>query len=629
MRTRMAKRSKKSEEITEVTVRYELLELPTAQHKAGLAGLLLQIESMKKRRERGAPLSPPPEIVDKGPTFAEVCFTAESTQALFDELYDAEVKEQYRRKKGTSGFRREEFFAVKENDRSNAKQEKRYVHDVIVPRGNFLRTYTDDGKEAWHKLWQDMLFTIPRNQDATLGPFKDMAKLRLASLGPKEWFRMDVAQRKADKKSYLHCREGLTVWDDLVIFEGNRRRERISLVEVSGAILLGAQAINAESVKFEDRADHALLLHFWQLTARIFVPAQIVLDEKTKKWKQEFVGYVIAVPEVSDVIEFTHAFKRSLSELRGEKRGYRPADSVISLPAEGALAFMHQLDRLAAARTLTRRAPMYLSGIEFFHMLKIGNNIKTASHGRVPAWDHLLTKYDGLMSRDGPKNPIMLAGRLKALLNNQPWFAALTDDLVEREWSWFVHSTQDKHVTPPAMRGFAYEAFKQFERLSHQETTMPEVQDPKTVDRVVYRLVKQYVREKASARMGVSTADQDAWYKATHDSASKRERPAYQDERRHVAQGLFLALRSRHDEDFVEHFTATLGSVAQYLPENDYAILAAALMRTFADGHGESRLRTREDVKTLTLLALSAQSRSLTASSDQPEPTDPVAANKE
>ncbi len=33
----MAKKTK--DEITEVTIRYDLFELPTAQHKAGLAGL--------------------------------------------------------------------------------------------------------------------------------------------------------------------------------------------------------------------------------------------------------------------------------------------------------------------------------------------------------------------------------------------------------------------------------------------------------------------------------------------------------------------------------------------------------------------------------------------------------------
>ncbi len=34
-----------------VPVTYELFDLPTAQHKAGLAGLLLQIESMRNRKK--------------------------------------------------------------------------------------------------------------------------------------------------------------------------------------------------------------------------------------------------------------------------------------------------------------------------------------------------------------------------------------------------------------------------------------------------------------------------------------------------------------------------------------------------------------------------------------------------
>jgi hypothetical protein len=33
----------------EVTLHYHLSDLPTAQHKAGLAGLLLLIESMRQR----------------------------------------------------------------------------------------------------------------------------------------------------------------------------------------------------------------------------------------------------------------------------------------------------------------------------------------------------------------------------------------------------------------------------------------------------------------------------------------------------------------------------------------------------------------------------------------------------
>ena len=34
----------------QVTITYDLFDLPTAQHKAGLAGLLLQIESMQSRK---------------------------------------------------------------------------------------------------------------------------------------------------------------------------------------------------------------------------------------------------------------------------------------------------------------------------------------------------------------------------------------------------------------------------------------------------------------------------------------------------------------------------------------------------------------------------------------------------
>ena len=33
-----------------ITLHFDILDLPTAQHRAGLAGLVLQVESMKKRR---------------------------------------------------------------------------------------------------------------------------------------------------------------------------------------------------------------------------------------------------------------------------------------------------------------------------------------------------------------------------------------------------------------------------------------------------------------------------------------------------------------------------------------------------------------------------------------------------
>ncbi|KUJ96916.1 MAG: hypothetical protein XD41_0136 [Desulfonauticus sp. 38_4375] len=68
-----------------ITLSYNLFDLPTAQHKAGLAGLLVLIESLKRRN-----VSPLPEVEEMTPSRVVISFTKESIQVLFDDLYDAE-----------------------------------------------------------------------------------------------------------------------------------------------------------------------------------------------------------------------------------------------------------------------------------------------------------------------------------------------------------------------------------------------------------------------------------------------------------------------------------------------------------------------------------------------------------
>ncbi len=71
-----------------ITLSYNLFDLPTAQHKAGLAGLLVLIESLKRRN-----VSPLPEVEEMTPSRVVISFTKESIQVLFDDLYDAEFVE--------------------------------------------------------------------------------------------------------------------------------------------------------------------------------------------------------------------------------------------------------------------------------------------------------------------------------------------------------------------------------------------------------------------------------------------------------------------------------------------------------------------------------------------------------
>jgi CRISPR-associated protein Cmx8 len=82
----MATKAKKA--VESVMVSFDLFDLPTAQHKAGLAGLVLQIRYMEQAKPP-IPIERIPVIETLTATGCRVRFTAASTQGLFDEVYGA------------------------------------------------------------------------------------------------------------------------------------------------------------------------------------------------------------------------------------------------------------------------------------------------------------------------------------------------------------------------------------------------------------------------------------------------------------------------------------------------------------------------------------------------------------
>ena len=322
--------------------------------------------------------------------------------------------------------------------------------------------------------------------------------------------------------------------------------------------------------------------------------------------KLEFVGYALAIPEVADLDKFCKHFKQLLSKLDDRRNLFRPAGAVVALPEQGPLEFLHNLDRLITEKVLAEKPSTYVAGIEFFHMVVAGNNVKLKAHGRIPVERRGLIEEYGDIRRSF-HNPEIVAGRILALLRDRPWFAELDATVHEREWSYFVHSTQERRRTPTAMIGFAWEVDRVFQSLVErnpyafpqegQAMSEPDV-PPDAVDAIIYDLVRVYVRERACNRAGVKTDDRDWWTKTA-------------DERRDVCAKLFLEFRSRHGDEFVGYFTDTIASVAQWLPEDRYLTISRALMRPYAAHDGSDRPRTRDDVKTLTMLALAAHSRSI------------------
>ena len=572
----MARKTAKAPTPTTIDVRYDLRDLPSAQHKAGLAGLLLQIEDMIERRENGdlpAEIEIP-EVIEQTATTALIRFAERSTQDLFDDLYAAETIEVRSKSKwqGVTEKRQE----VNPNPQPN-EPKRWFVYDTIQPKGEFLRNYTKGENEAWHKLWRDMIYAVPRNKPTTRQAFKSRAEDR-------------------------PTKEGGAAWKALLAGEKARSKGTHATAELAGSLMLAVQAVTAEAVPFEDRVELQLLLHYWPLTARVFVPQRINADGDS-----EFVGYTLAIPEVGHLGKFCRRYKELLSKLDAKRNLYRPAGAVIALPEQGPLEFLHNLDRLAAEKTRAERPAQYVAGVEFFHMVVAGNNVKLRAHGRIPVEEQLIEVYSNI--RRDYHNPELVSGLTLALLRKRPWFAPLNGPIHERPYFFFVHSVQERRRTKPAMIGFAWEVDRKFKNLFSQssndstpeESLMTEPHaPPEAVDAIVYDLVRAYVRERACARAGITPDDENWWTRTA-------------DERRDVCAKLFLEFRSRHGDEFVSYFTDTIASVAQWLDERRFLLVTRALMRPFAVDDGPDRVRTRDDIKTLTMLALAAHSRSLKA----------------
>jgi CRISPR-associated protein Cmx8 len=580
----MGRAKEKEAPVTKVMIKYDLFDLPTAQHKAGLAGLILQIRDMEERAKKDDRTSCEsiPTVVDLTPTTATIAFTEKSVQGLMDDIYAAQVVEVAVKAKWTGQTPKREEVIEEADEQGNAKPTKRYIYDVIQPTGYFLQGHLGAERGAWLKLWRDMLWTIPRGNPQSRQPFE---------------------QRAAEQP----CKEGLVAWKNLVKVEQARRKNAFHTADVAGSLWLGAQATNAELLPFEGRAEQNLLLHFWPLTTLIFVPQQIDVDGTGN-----FVGYVLAIPEVADLEAFLLDYVEMLGQLGTEVRGFRPAEAVIDLPAEGALAFLEHLARLSAGKVAGGALKYAVGYVEYLHLAKIGNNIKTLAAGRVAPRSGLLQQYYLIVGKSGAmppyRNPFFRRGLLLALLNDQEWYEPMRPALLERPWPYFVRSER----SPKGMAAFWLDSAKRFAELADQHDAnrkryleMKEGPSGKSdvaplspLPLLIHRLVQRYVLRKTEEKSGHKW--EDFKDKKITDEKTGKQRVAipdsYADAKEKIASGTFLEMRSRREQDFVDHFTATFCSVPQYLPENEFGIVAEAL------------LNDPDKVKTLTLLALSANS---------------------
>ena len=551
----MAKTKAKNATAIEVlTLDYQLAELPSSQHRAGLAGLVMVsrwLERQPEFREKVANGAicrvTPPEA--KGTTLE---INQLGLEALFDEIYAASTEEQARPQLLKNSRTKAVIEPLREEEREETdtkgkvKQKKVYIYPVVVPGGSFLADsqydQSSDGKNGhWIKLWRDMVWSILRGVPATRKPFEARAE-----------------------GNYIE--DAAKVWKDLV-------QPETFTVDLPSTYFLGAQAFNAETVPFKDRARFQFLLHFWLFAAQIYIPAVI-----NNEGNRDFVGYALAIPDVSDLEGFCDELPFVLSDRGSEISGYRPRDAIVDLAIESALDLLRRLRDRITVTTGEQSTAYTVLGVDVIHTEKQGNNVRVLGITRLNPDLPMVNEYSRI--RNGYWNPLFRRQRLLNLVNHQPWYGGFDKLLCSLPYE---QSIENDYFRRDVREAFQHEVEPMDESTMNEE----KLNDVK-INELVFQFVRTYVGRKLESKYQLK------WSEVKDKPDKKKE---YEDKKEKIAKDAFLAVRSRTEQmDFINYFVSTLCSVPQHLKSEDYVSLTKALYED------------HDRIRTLTLLALSANS---------------------
>lgn len=574
----MAK-TKQLRAVDTLTLNYQLAELPSSQHRAGLAGAVLIIRWLERQPEFQEKVSHGAKchltrLDEKGATLE---INQAGLEALFDEIYAASTEEQARPQLLKNSRTKAIIEPLREEEREETdakgkvKTKKVYIYPVVVPGGSFLADSqydrSSDGKNGhWIKLWRDMVWNILRGVPATRKPFEARAEGN-------------------------YTEDAVKVWKDLI-------QPETFTVDLPSTYFLGAQAFNAETVPFKDRARFQFLLHFWLFAAQIYIPAVI-----NNEGNRDFVGYALAIPDVSNLEGFCDELPSVLSDRSSEISGYRPRDAIVDLAIESALDLLRRLrDRLIAA-TGEQTTAYTVLGVDVIHTEKQGNNVRVLGVTRLDPDPPMVNEYSRI--RNGYWSPLFRKQRLLNLVNHQPWYQSYDKLLCSLPYE---QSIENDYFRRDVREAFQHEVEQMDESTMNltmdqlEELDDEQLPDSTPIDQLVLRLVKNYVTRKLKSKHDLEWKSE--WRLPASATKEQREardkRPDYREyteKKAKIAKSAFLDVRSRTEQmDFINYFVSTLCSVPQRMKPENYSKLTTALYND------------TDRIRTLTLLALSANS---------------------
>lgn len=438
--------AKKSIETTPKEFCYTLAELPSSQHRAGLAGLVLMVDWLARQPLKTKGVC---EIVKLDASGLTLRLDRQGMRDLFDQIYatsrwEKRVKTPW---KGVEPLRVEEEVheekGAQGKKKAGSKTQKIYVYLVELPRGAFVAEFDEAARETgqgpWISLWRNMVWNILRKIPAT-------------------------------RRCYMQRLDGGVVTKDAD--EAWSALQRGGSMELTGSYFLGAHSKSAEGTPFLDLAHNMFLLHFWPFVAQVYVPF-IVNSNGDRKYQ----GFAIAVPDVADLEVFCKELPKAL-------RGRDSASRFVDISQGGALDLFVRLKEQVQQRVVLSDL---LSGIDVFHMEGDGQNARSLSTGRVDPDEVLMDAFK--MVQGTYWSPVFRRQRLTNLITLGPhWYSGFDR----------VFSTTP-HAQTIGSKQFRHDAREAFSR----EANMNRKEGSPSIETVVFKKVGIFVSSKIKGKLGL------------------------------------------------------------------------------------------------------------------------------
>lgn len=533
-----------------VTLKYTLSQLPSSQHRAGLAGLILFIRWLQEQPEFKSLVDAELRVTDLDVDTVTVQFNLAGFTALMKAHFSAAFEERERSKKRANS--KQKFQTIKRKvpnpDTGKTKLTTFYIYTDIVPQGDLVRSFEPANSQnlVWTKLWQEVTWAVLRPRDKQRLPFQAMVKGEVPSEIEKIW---NLLQDKPDSK-----------------------------VPLSSTYMLGVQKKNNDGVAFTDLAKDRFLLNFWSYVARIYLPLKI-----NAKGEPKLHGYAIAIPDVCNLTAFYQHFPSILRQRDTKEQWGKPRSAIVRNLEETGLDSLGSIYTYLSKLKTELNIEELLFGVNVFHIVrpqdKPQSKPQILSIQRYLPDKNAITEFAQL--QDKLYNPLFRQQYWHNLIRDRPRIEGFYNILRELPAAETIKNNSFcrdfRSVFNPQSNPMEPE---EVDKITSEDTNKPDETSQETetkeisIESLLLRLLQTYARHQLERRFKLKWDEN--WKKQNKEELKQNKAyQNYKEKRKQIIIDLHHDFRRpRQAHEFLAYFAAKFTDVYQYITTEEYLLLA-------------------------------------------------------